>query len=143
MTAKMESDDDSKYIFPLIPSAYSDALNGKPVSTNPPHNTDVLGKDIHSRVISAKDTKSASANASSPNASIKIAGKDTTFRQRSLSPATRQETTKRKQGSGKFRKCVRSSEIRKKKGRRSVDLIKQSSRRHTHLAFVKRARTET
>jgi hypothetical protein len=65
----VESDEDGECIFPLSPSANNDASNGKPVSTHPPHDTDIPGKDIHDRVTSAKDTQSA-------NASIKIAGKD-------------------------------------------------------------------
>jgi hypothetical protein len=50
----VESDDDSECIFPLSPSAYNDASNGKPVSTHPAHDTDMPGKDIHDRVTSAK-----------------------------------------------------------------------------------------
>jgi hypothetical protein len=72
----LESDDDSECIFPLSPGADNDASNGKSVSTHPPHNADMLGKDIHSPVTSAKDTQSASTSVSSPNAYIKIAGKD-------------------------------------------------------------------
>ena len=72
----LESDDDSKCIFPLSLGAYNDALNGKLVSTHPPHNANMLGKDIHSPITSTKDTQSTSTSVSSPNAYIKIAGKD-------------------------------------------------------------------
>jgi hypothetical protein len=67
----LESDDDSECILPLSPGAHNDASNGKPDSTPPPHDTDMLGKDLHDRINSAKDIQSGSSNAS-----LKIVGKD-------------------------------------------------------------------
>ena len=52
----LESDDDSECIFPLSLGAYNDASNGKLVSTHPPHNANMLSKDIHSPITSTKDT---------------------------------------------------------------------------------------
>jgi hypothetical protein len=74
----LESDDDSECIFPLSLGAPNDALNGKPVSTPPLHDTSMLGKDLHSRITSVKDTQSAftCTIAGSLNASLKIAGED-------------------------------------------------------------------
>jgi hypothetical protein len=94
----LESDDDSECIFPLSPSAYKDYSNGKPVSAHPPHDTDMLDKDIHSRVTSAKDIQSASTSVSSPNSSIKMARKDCHFWLKKFEPGDQARDHKKEIG---------------------------------------------
>ena len=51
----LESDNNSKYIFPLSLSAFNNALNSKLVLTTLLHNTNILSKDLYSCITFVKD----------------------------------------------------------------------------------------
>jgi hypothetical protein len=69
-----DGDDASECIFPYSLEAYNDASNGKPVSTPPPHDTNMLSKDLHGRI--TKGIQSAFSIMGSSNTSLKIASQD-------------------------------------------------------------------
>jgi hypothetical protein len=93
-----ESDDDSECIFPLSPVAPNNASNGKPVSTPPLHDTDMLGKDLHGRITSVKDIQSTFTIAGSSNPSLKIAGKDCDYWSKRFEPCDQSKDHENEKG---------------------------------------------
>jgi hypothetical protein len=86
----LESGDNSKYIFPLSPGTNNDASKGKPVSTPPLYDTDMLSKDLHSGITSAKAIQSAFTSAGSSNAPLKVSGRDCNHWSKSFEPCNQE-----------------------------------------------------